>query len=253
MNYTFGKLVFGGLLSAVVLTAPLGATSIGAGSFNLQGTLDVTATSVLFGLNSTPPPGDQLARVQPPLLGVFGSGALALTTGSSATIHNITSQPSFPSGALSIPQWVVLPDGVDLDLVTVPFNQSIAACTGTTADNTIGNSCRPNALSPIVLTETSTGVTANLNVMGVAYTGTAGSGTTPFSGLISADFSSLLPGEGTISTLLGTFASQGFITTGYTSNFSTTPVPEPSMLAAMGFGVLLLGAWRRKRQADKQD
>ncbi|HZS56447.1 MAG TPA: PEP-CTERM sorting domain-containing protein [Bryobacteraceae bacterium] len=244
MNLTFAKHVFGGLLSAVILSAPLGATSIGAGQFNLAGNLYINTTSVLFGLNSVPPPGDQLAAIQLPETGPFSG---LLPSGPPATIHNIPMNPAFPSGALSLPQWIVLPNGIDVDLQNVPINQSIAVCTGTSADNGIGNSCRPNTGSPIVLTETTTGVTAKLNVLGIAYSGTSTTGSSSLSGLLSANFDS-----DTISGLLSAFApgGSGFVNTSYSGNFTVTPssgVPEPSMLAGFGLGMLALGFYRRKR------
>ncbi len=246
MKCTLNKVVFGGILSVAFLSATAGATSIGAGQFNLSGNLYVTAGSVLFGYATVPPPGDQTAGIQLPDTGPFSTLAPPQT----ATIHNITSSPAFPSGNISIPQWILLPDGIDLDLQNVPFNLTIAPCTGTAADNVIGNSCRPNSTSPIILTQTATGVTAKLNVMGVAYTGTSTTGSSPFNGLFSANFTP--SNENTISGLLGTFAAQGFIDTSYSANFSTpgtSAVPEPATLTGLGLGILAFGAFRRKNKS----
>jgi hypothetical protein len=247
MNFTFAKHVFGGLLSAVILSAPLGATSIGAGQFNLAGNLYINQNSVLFGLNTVPPPGDQLASIQLPETGPFSG---LLPTGPPAQIKNIPMNPTPPNGALSIPQWIVLPDGIDVDLQFIPLNTSVAVCTGTSADNGLGNSCRPNAGSPIVLTQTSTGVTAKVDVQGIAYTGTSTTGSSSLTGLLSANFT--VGGENTISSLLATFASQGFINTSYSGNFNTVAgVPEPSMLAGFGLGMLALGFYRRRNRGGQ--
>jgi hypothetical protein len=156
-------------------------------------------------------------------------------------------QPAFPSGALSVPQWITLPNGIDADLQNVPINTTIAVCTGTSADNTVGNSCRVSALSPIVVTQTATGVTAKIDVIGIAYSGSSSTGSSTLDGLISADFT--VGPEATISGLLGTFSSQGFINTSYSGNFSVTPgVPEPGMLAGLGLGMLALGFYRRRKK-----
>ena len=196
-----------------MLAAPLSATSIGAGQFNLSGNLYITNTQILFGLNSVPPPGDQTGAIQLPDTGPFST----LTTGQTAAIHNLTSPPNSTTGALNVSQWIVLPDNITLDLTTVPINTTIAACTGTSADNAIGHSCRATAVSPVILTQTATGVTAELDTMGNAYvTGTSATGTSPFTGVFSANFTT--PNENTISSLLGTFGSQGFVNTSYSAN-----------------------------------
>jgi hypothetical protein len=240
MNFTFAKHVFGGLLSAVIVAAPLGATSIGTGQFNLAGNLYVNSTQVLFGLNTVPPPGDQLAAIQLPETGAFST----LTVGETAGIKNIPMNPAFPSGALSIPQWITLPDGIDVDLQNVPFNTSIPLCTGTET------TCRPNLgpqQSPIVLTQTSSGVTATLDVTGIAYSGTSATGSSSLTGLLSAQFAGA-----TINGLLGTFQSQGFINSSYSGTFTvTSAVPEPGMLAGLGLGMLALGFYRRKSRGGQ--
>src|SRR5579884_1337890 len=252
MKIHFGRLFFGGLISALITTAPLGATSVGAGSFNLQGTIEVTTSQLVFGYNVTPPPppGDQLAHIQPPLTGVFASGPLALSTATPANIKDISAQPHFPDGALSVPQWVVLPDTVMLDLLIVPFSTDVPNCTGSDPTKN-GFSCRPmvnGQQSPIILTQTQTGVDATVNFKGIAYTGTSASGSSAFSAILDADFSNNDPqcssgGTCTIDALLATFATQkdsagnNYIATGYTGNFSTAVVPEPGLLALVGLGV----------------
>lgn len=242
MKIRFSKTVFGALLGAAILCAPIGATPVGVGSFDLSGMIEVTGTQVFFGLNT--PPNNQNALV------IDGSGAFTgLAPGQIATIKNIPSQPAFPSGALSIPQWIILPDGINLDLATAVINTTLPVCSGTSADNVIGFTCRPNATSPIFLQQLSTGVRAGLSLLGNAYTGTSATGFDNFNGLLTANFTQ--GGQTTISGLLGVFNTQGFITTGYAGNFTTTVIPEPGLLAGLGLGMLVLGSLRKKIHSGK--
>lgn len=241
MKLKFGKLALGAMFASV-LTLPLGATPIGAGTFDLSGRLEVQQSAVLFGLQNPPAtPNNQQALV------IDGSGSFsALTAGQIATIQNITSMPAFPSGAISIPQWIQLPDGIDLDLSTAVIDTTLPICTGTSADNVVGYTCRANATSPITLQQQATGVKAGLSLLGTAYSGTSSTGTSSFIGLLSADFTQ--PGETTISGLLNTFATSTppHIDTGYEANFTVSIIPEPGMLAGVGLGMLVLGSLRRK-------
>ena len=53
-------------------------------------------------------------------------------------------------------------DGIDLSLTNIPINTSVPVCTGTAADNALGDLCRQTRLSPIVLEQGPSGVTAIL-------------------------------------------------------------------------------------------
>jgi hypothetical protein len=246
MTLKFGKLALGALVASG-LTLPLGATSIGVGTFDLSGRLEVTQTTVTFGLQSPPAtPNNQTALV------IDGSGSFSgLSAGQMATIKNINSMPAFPSGALSIPQWIVLPDGIDLDLSTAVINTALPLCSTTGASDVVGTTCRVNAQSPITLTQNATGVRAGLSLLGTAYSGTSNTGTSSFVGLLSADFTQA--GETTISSLLTTFASANppHVDTGYEANFTVSIVPEPGMLAGLGLGMLVLGSLRKKIRGNK--
>jgi hypothetical protein len=243
MKLTLGRAVFGAVLGAFIATAPLGATSIGSGQFNLSGNLYINSTSIDFGYTTVPPPGDQTAGIQLPDTGPF----TGLTPGMTAGIKNLTSTPAYPSGAISVTSWITLPDGISLDLTSAPFNMSVGTCNGTSDSN----ECRPvvgGTQSPIILSQSATGVTAILGVAGNAYLGTSASGTTPFNGTLSANFTGY-----TIDSLLAVFQSQGFINTSYSGNFSTTAVPEPGMLAGLGLCMLLAGSVRRKFRSAKAE
>ncbi len=229
-----------GSFAVALFAVSANATAIGTGQFNLGGNLYVTTSEILFGFHTVPPPGDETAIVNLPATGAFSD----LTAGELATIKNLFMPPTgpvTPGTSFLLPSWVVLPDGINMDLTDVLVNTGIGVCTGTAADNTPGTECRPYASSPIVLSQSQTGVTAKLNVQGDAYTGTSAQ-FTRFNGLFSADFTAAP--DNTISGLLGGFATNGFVETGYEANFST--VPEPATLAATA-GALLGLAFLLKR------
>lgn len=233
-----GLTLLGGLMSAA---------SVSSGTFNLSGQVTVTTTMLSF--TGT---GSGNAFVIPPSMGQFAD----LTPGSTATIGNLTLAPGGPvtvGTPFSLPNWVGLPDGVSLDLsnILLPSVADVPLCTGTSADNTPGNECRAYASSPIVLSQSVDGVRASMSLSGTAhFTGTAStSSDSPFVGLLSANFT--FGPDNTISGLLSDFNSHGFVTTGYSANFTTTAatssVPEPGYLAAVGLGLLAVGVWKKRK------
>jgi len=229
----------------------MSAASVGSGIFNLSGQVTVTTTMLSFGYTSAT---DQQAGVVLPAIGQFSG----LTPGSLAGVTNLTLAPGgpvTPGTPFSLPNWVVLPDGVNLDLsnILLPTVSQVPLCTGTSADNTPGTECRAYASSPIVLSQSVDGVRASMSLSGTArFAGSpASTADTPFNGLLSANFT--FGPDNTISGLLGDFNSHGFVTTGYSANFSTTAsssVPEPGYLAAVGFGLLAVGVWKKRKFAN---
>jgi hypothetical protein len=255
MTLKFGKMALGAIFASV-LTLPLGATPVGTGSFGLSGNLEVTPTSVLFGLGSPPTAGGSTETQHALISADVNTGGFAtLVHGQIASIQNITSMPAFPSGAISIPQWIVLPNNIDLDLTNVVFNTTVPICSTTGASDAPGTTCRVmlgSTQSPILLTELGPGigVYAQIGVLGNAYSGSASTGTSPFNGIISDQFTAA--GETTISGLLNTFITQGFIEgDNYSGGFSVNIVPEPGMLAGVGLGMLVLGSLGRKIRKNR--
>jgi hypothetical protein len=246
------KLGFGGqvlgLLAGLTLAGSMvqAASIVGAGQFNLSGAVYVTQTSFQFGYNTAPPPGDQKASVVIPVSGQFTD----LKAGQLAGVSNLFGPPTgpvTPGTPFSLPNWVTLPDNINLDLTSIPINMSVPVCSGTAADDTLVTGCRAYASSPIVLFHNPSGVNATLNLSGVAHF-VGSTDTTPFVGLLSANFT--FAPDNTIAGLLADFNAHGFITTGYAANFTTTatsPVPEPAALAPIGLGLLGMGLARRKK------
>ena len=206
------------------------ADSIAAGTFNISGTVFITTSQMEFGLSSIPPPGDQQAQIANGNSGAFAS----LTPGSTATIENF-----FYSPFVTLPNWIQLPDGIDVNLGSLPVNSSVPLCTGTAADDTVGNSCRPSAMSPFVLTQDPNAVALVFVTDGSAYSGPLAGGSTPITGIFTSQFAG---NEGTITKLLANFAADQDIENTYSATFNTVAVattPEPSTLVTSGSAALL--------------
>ncbi|HZQ53883.1 MAG TPA: PEP-CTERM sorting domain-containing protein [Bryobacteraceae bacterium] len=241
MKLHFGGRAVGILAGLALVSSLASAASVGAGTFNLAGAIDVTSSAFTFGNMVAPPPGDQMARTTLPLTGQFSDVA----AGVAVPVKNLSAPTVTPGTPFLVSDWITLPDGIDLDLTNIPLSMASHACTA--ADDAPGSICRATATSPITLEQGTDGVTALLNLSGVAYFATSPGTTTPWSGKLAADFS----GE-TISTLLATFSSTGHITTGYQANFVTTApttVPEPGALAAVGLGLLGAGLLKKRKSA----
>lgn len=247
MKLGFGGQVLGILAGLTLAGGMLHADPVvGSGTFNLAGAVYVSTTAIEFGFDSVPPPGDQSAHVVLPTTGQFSD----LTAGETAGVKNLYLPTNVPAGVVTpgtpflLPDWITLGDGINLDLTNIPINTDVPVCDGSSAENTPGFECRAYASSPIVLSQTVTGVDAKLNLTGMAHY--AGSSVdTPFTALLSANFT--FSPDSTISGLLADFNTHGFITTGYSANFTTNPVPEPAALAPLGLGLLGMGIFRRKK------
>ena len=222
---------------AALMAVPASAASI-SGSFYLSGTA-VGSTSGIDFYYSTPTPPDQQGAVVLPVSGSFSN----LAAGSVQTIHDITGPGVIPGTSFDLVDWVVLSNGIDLDLTSIPI-PSFPVCpsTGTVAN---GYECIVNATSPVVLTQGSNGVSARLNVDGYAHTAGA-TDYVPFVGLFNApstNFSTVAAFEDYYDT------NGGIPAIGYSANFTVSPEPETIALIAGG---LLVGLGMRRKLASKK-
>jgi hypothetical protein len=240
MKLTISRYGPGIVLGFFLASSMAVASTVSAGTFSESGSIYVSTTMLDFGLFVLPPPGDQLASIDLPTTGAFSDLTATEEIGiGNLNLASATVTPTDISFGSTEPDWITLPDNIDLSLTNIPINTAVPVCTGTSADNVPGTLCRAYATSPIVLEQGASGVTAILDVNGDAYYTSSPTTLTAYSGKLSADFTG---SEGTITGLLSTFATAGSITTGYTGTFSTVgTVPEPATLPAMAFGLLLIG------------
>lgn len=252
MKVNVGKKGLGLFLGLVLSSgAALADPVVGAGSFSAAGSVNVSATTIDFGLISQPPPGDQTATINLPTTGAFSYLTATEQIGiANLNLSSATVTPSDINFDGSVPDWVSLPGGIDLSLTDIPLNTTVPVCSTLSNENAQGTLCIAYVGSPIVLEQGPSGVSALMNLDGNAYFTTSPSTLTPYSAKFSADFG------GTISELLASFAATGSVTTGYSVTFTSTPlsaVPEPGTVTAFGVGLLLVGLINKKKRSAKRN
>lgn len=230
------------LLAGTAISVSANAAAVGGGSFNLAGSAVGMMGGVNFYFNA---PGDQKSTAIGPFLGVFDpmTSAFGLTAGTMESIQDLTTANGVTPGTtpFNFQNWIQLSDGINLDATSIPIpNFGVCPATGAEA---VGFQCLANAQSPVVLTQTTTGVSARLNVFGNAHF--AGSSTyTPFTALFNAattPYATIAEFETYFDTHNGDIPAVG-----YQASFTT--VPEPAALWLMGLAVSGFGIWRVKRQ-----
>lgn len=234
MKFNNASRLFGVLAGTLLLSGFASAASI-TGQFSLDGTALDTATSLSFGAKvapTTPGSGDQMGVIFAPTSGSFADLPILGLAG----IKNLTTT--------SLANWITLPDGINVDLTSIPINTGVGVCTGSDA---VGTICRPFAASPVTLEQGPSGVSALVNFDGTAHFATGTPDDTPIVGKFSASLGGM-----TISSILTTINGGGAIQVPYSANFVTSPspvVPEPASMALIGAGLLALGFFGKKKIA----
>jgi hypothetical protein len=212
----------------VLMSGSAFATAIGTGESNTGGTVLVNSSGIFF-TNFAP---------TPPQSGSY-TGTTAVTqgnlVGAPTLTPNITGWATF-TGAAGGP--------IIFDLQTI--NAGVGTLAGCSS-NAIGSRCTPTG-SGITLEQLATGVSISFSGVGIAYTGTSGTGSTPT--VVSFTSQNNVPGN--ITQILAAVNS----TTGFTNSVSATydstasaAVPEPMTLSMMGIGLLGLGLLRRRKKS----
>ncbi len=241
MSFKFAGRLFGLLAGSLLLSGVLSAASI-SGVFNLTGNVQVTATEDVFGNTVI---GDNQALTQLQLTGSFGN----LTPGQTATIGNLVGPSNTPPGPVTpgtpfnLPNWITLPNGINLDAMnlTLPSNP---VCGGAVTDN-----CVAFAGSPIVLSmqQGGGGTQAAFSIYGNAHFAGAIAPSGTFTGILTAQFAGETPLQ-----VISSFTSTGSIINSYSAAFvvaPTTATPEPASMALFGAGLLALGFFGKKKIA----
>jgi hypothetical protein len=232
---------------ALATAIPVGVGNIG-GTVNVCGGPGCTNPGIFFFNDST--------VSEAYLEGGTNTGSFAGLTNGNGTflggeILNLTGNPQ--TGAVSITDeatFVTTLGLIQFDITDIPGGGGTNA---NCASNTIGGAfaCTPTG-SPFTLTQTgdqgngntctdsSCAVAILLNMVGVGYTGSSSTGTTPTSAIFTAQV--IVPG--TISAVLGQVdSSGGLVGQTYSASFSAvaTPEPGPLPLVLLGLGLICLG------------
>lgn len=233
MKGSFAAVGLGACL-AICVAGNASAAAIISGQANVNGSVTVTSTQVLFDPTLTVSPGSTETGS---FMGITGGTIGQLTGQPVGTPINVVGFATFTGGAVN---------PIDFDLTEIlPGVGTMANC-----NNTLGAACTPNG-SPFTLYQEQNGVDVTLNLDGVSY-GAGGSGKTGSPTI--AGFTTQIIIPGTTVTAILTNLSMGGSEKGvsYSATFTATPLPEPKSFWMLlgGIGLMGLGLAKRKARAS---
>lgn len=240
LNFKIGGMAI--IAAAMMLSSSASADTVGAGTVALGGTAMGSRGGVTFYFIA---PGDTTATALGPNSGAFSTIMPATTQ----TIQPLTTANGVTPGPTNfdLVNFITLTDGIDLDATNIAL-PSISLCPTGTGTIAVNSTCEVNVMSPVVLQQTATGVTATLTLTGQAHF--AGQTTyTPFT----ATFSASSTNFATVADLTDYFDANGgnIPAVPYTVDITTTAastVPEPSSLAIVALGLIGCGFYRRGKK-----
>ena len=225
-----GSLFAGLLATALFFNAGSAKASSVTGQANIAGSVSVDLHNIIFNPTFT------------------STGGAALQTGSFAgltggTIMSLTGGPG--TGAVNFPNFISFNLGVatpvTFDLTDIaPGVGTQAAC----ASSVLGSTCTPNG-SPFTLVQLTSGtVSESLQLNGIAYTGSAATGTSATRGV----FSTQTVINGNVPDIIAALnAGQTISGITYSASFAASPVPEPGSMLLMGLGLAGAGLIARRK------
>jgi hypothetical protein len=221
MTALLGAMTLGCFFAA----SPLSATAI-TGTANVAGNVVVTASTATFNAAFVVPPG------------ALETGAFTGLTGGTYNSTVLTGV-----GPVNVAPFMTFSGGlvtpVIFNLTTVmPGFGNVAGCTS----GAIGAECTPVG-SPFTLIQSSANTVAvDLTLVGIAFTGTSGSGSSSTVGA----YTTQVTAPGTIAGILAQLGGGGSINSTYSATFTATAVPEPAAILMLGVGLLGIGMISRR-------
>jgi hypothetical protein len=223
-----GSLFAGLLATAAFFNAGSARAAAVTGQANIAGNVSVDLTSIVFNPSFTNTPG---ALETGSFAGLTGGTIMSLVGPATGTV-NVPNFISFNAG-------VATPITFDLTFIA-PGVGTQAGC----GSSTPGALCTPNGSPFTLLQLTSSTVVASLQLNGVAYTGSAASGSSATTGV----FSTQTVIGGTLPAIISALNSgqrlQGIT---YSASFVASPVPEPASMLLMGLGLAGAGLIARRK------
>lgn len=236
-----------GLMLAGLCTATLSASPI-FGTFNIAGTITVTANDITWKSNDSPFPAD-IARIGPGSTGSFAG--LDGTTVAISDLNRVT-EPVGPPGFADQPfiafNAAPLLGPLDINFIFTGI-YSNAACA--TLPATVGQTCTPGPpASPFNFVNNPPPAPFGPQATATfVFTGETADHLSTWSANFTSQFS--VPYQ----TVLAAFApgGSGSVTNTYSATVTVSPIPEPGpmVLTACGLGLVLFSVALRRRSARR--